>query len=80
MKVISYNYEHPEYHKPHVKIRCGLWPFRKTRNYICISVGFFFADWRCLETGQSVSGSLGNRLYSLLNETGVKAQIEAKAI
>lgn len=76
MRVISYDYNHPDYRKPHVEIRHGIWPFSMVRNYICISVGFFCANWFCIDNGEHVS-VIDHKLYGLLTDTGVKMQLEA---
>lgn len=76
LKVISYYYRHPKLKRPVVTIMSGFWPFRKRLSYICYSNGVFYTDWRCLETGQNVSGRLGNKLYDLLQETATKAYRE----
>lgn len=74
MKVLEYSYLHPYHQKPVVKIQSGF-IFKKVRSYICTRVGFFGADWFCLDTGETIS-FLDRKLYTLLNNTGTKAQLE----
>jgi len=82
MKILEYLYRSPKHNNlPIVKVEFakGIWPFKKKVmfTYVCLGVGFFAADWRCVETGESVSFH-DSGLYKLLNEAGVKMQLEDK--
>jgi len=83
MKIINTEYNHPEYKMPYIETQTG-WLFKKTHKYICHGIKLRIAgreaQWINLDTGKEINAWSDHLLYTKLNQTMLKTELEHKIV